>query len=121
MRAKLLKKFGNSALILLTIPNELQRVYIVDSIVVEGMRVEEEFEISENAVIAGTEYSIDWEIIIPKGFHIPAAKIHQALISRGIYTPADFRNNQKVVNDAITVLVGEFRIQLYKLVEEMLG
>ena len=121
MRAKLLKIQNNIALVLVTDPGDLQRVYIVDVKSIYDVRVGEEFDISRDAIDTGTEYSISWDVVIPEGFTIPATKIHSNLIARGIYTLEDFRNNQRAVNDAINVLVGEIRIALSKRVMEVLS
>lgn len=118
MKAKLVRIYGNIAIVVLT-EDYKSVAYAVDKRHVSGLRVNEEFNISQDAVDAGTEYSIDWDIVIPEGFHISADKIHESLFARGIYTFDDYRNNQKEVHDALNVLIGEFQTQLSKLVNEI--
>jgi len=121
MRAKLIRDHGNTAVVLVLEQHELPRAYVIDIKYVKGMRSGEEFDISDEAIDAGTEYSVDWDIVVPEGFHIPSSKIHAALISRGIYTFEDYRNNQREVQDALNVLIGEFRMFLSNKVKEIGG
>jgi len=120
MRAKLVRIHGSIAIVLV-LEYDLPVVYAIDVKEVRGMKIKEEFDISQDTISAGTEFSVDWDVVIPGGFHISASKIHTALINRGIYTFDDYRNNQRIVNDALNVFVGELRVQLSNKVKDMIG
>lgn len=119
MRAKLIKVAGNVAIVLVI--TDLPVAYAIGVEHVRGIRVNEEFEISEDVIDSGTEYSVDWEVVIPEGLYIPAFRIHELLINRGILTFDDYRNKQREVQDTLNIFIGELRVQLSNKVKEIGG
>ena len=121
MQAKLVQKKLNIAVVVVTDESGYKRAYLIPASIVNSVKTNQEFNISTDVISAGTEYSIDWDIIIPRGFKVSSRDIQNALVDRGIYSLEDYRNNQKVVNEAINVFVGNLRIQLAQKVDKMLG
>lgn len=121
MRAKLVQRKQNIAVVVVTDESGFKRAYLVPARTVNSVEKNQEFNISQDAISTGTEFSIDWDIIIPRGFRITSRDIQNALVDRGIYSLEDYRNNQKAVNEAINVFVGKLRMQLAQKVKEVLG
>jgi hypothetical protein len=117
---KYVKRIGNVAIVVLNseIP---KRALMVNAAVVSDVKKGQEFQISQKIVSTGTEYSLDWDLIIPDGLQISSQELQNALIDRGIFTIEDYWNNQNIVNDAITVLVGKLRIEMAQHVKFMFG
>ena len=121
MRAKLVQRKQNIAVVVVTDKSNYKRAYLIPASIVNSVKKDQEFNISQDVISTGTEFSIDWDIIIPRGFRITSRDIQNAFVDRGIYSLEDYRNNPKAANEAINVFVGKLRMQLAQKVNEMLG
>ena len=84
-------------------------------------KVGQVIDISDEQLSTGTDYGLDWDIIMPGGFCISANELHNALADRGIYTIEDMQARSNLVVDAVNVLVKRMQVKIYKEVNKIGG
>ena len=84
-------------------------------------KVGDKVEIPDKAVSTGTEYGIDWSLIVPEGIVISPEEIQSALASHSIFTLEDMKHNPNVFVAALNSLTRKKSAELFKAVQKVIG
>lgn len=113
---KIISFSGNSAVVRYN-----AKTYIISRSYVHGAKVGQNVTLQYEAISTGTEQSLDWSIIIPKGITISPEEIQNVLYSRGIFTLEDMDSNPNEVANAIGSLTRGIAAEIFKTVHTVIG
>jgi hypothetical protein len=89
------------------------RIISVDE--VAGLRLGETKKVSRKMLVTGTEYGIDWDVLLGDEFAITPSEIGQSFRKFGLWTYDDMNRNPAQVNAALNAV--SRRIHAYLLRE----
>lgn len=121
MEVKVVLKKGNAVVVSYEDPSGTVRTVILNSTITDNVRVGQVLDVSEDVISTGTEYGIDWDVLMPGGFTVSSRDVQNALANRGVYTMQDIRENPGLVRDAINVLVRRLQVKISKSVKNIGG
>lgn len=121
MLTKLILVRGRSAVVQYEDEDGVNQAVVVDSEVVASHRVGALQGISEDVVLDGTPYGIDWSIPYPDGIVIPPGDIQNIMYSHGIYTIEDLIKNSNVLVQAINALIRLTSAKVMTQVKDSVG
>ena len=84
-------------------------------------KVGQVLDISDQELSTGTDYGLDWDVLMPGGFNISSREVQNALADRGVYTITDVQKNPKLVSDAVNVLVRRMHVKIYDQIKNIGG
>ena len=97
------------------------KTLLISKSYVEGIRVGQTVTVPATAISTGTDYGLDWYVILPKGITLSPEEIQDALYSHSIFTLEDIKRNPNGVVSAVNSLVKKISIDLYKTAHNVVG
>ena len=97
------------------------KTFIISRHYVKDTKVGQLVLIPAAAISTGTEYGIDWKLIIPEGIVITSEEVQSALYGQGIFTIEDMERNPNGVASAIGAITRKTSANLYKTVHDIIG
>ena len=116
MNAKVLKISGKSAVVAVG-----GKCFIISKTAIGTAHVGTVADIEEEVILTGTEYGLDWDIIMPEGLSVNSQKLQESLYSYGILTYEDLKANPNSVVAAISKLAKSMAIELIRSADKALG
>jgi hypothetical protein len=116
MQAKVLLISGNSVVV--TIGG---KSLIISKTSAMQAKIGSVVDVSEEDILTGTEYGLDWDIILPDGICVNSQIIQNALYAYGLFTLEDLKRNPNQVVAAVSSMLKLTTIELIKSAENALG
>jgi hypothetical protein len=88
---------------------------------VTDTKVGQVLDISDDTLSTGTDYGIDWDVLMPGGFSISSRGLQNAMADRGVYTTSDIQKNPKLVREAVAAITNRLFVKIYKEVKNIGG
>lgn len=120
MEAKVVLVKGNAVVVSYRDGSGTVRTRLISGTITDA-KVGQVLDVSEDSMSAGTDYGIDWGVLMPGGFSISSQEVQNALADRGVYTIADIQKNPKLVSDAVNVLVRRMHAKIYTQIKSIGG
>ena len=120
MECKVVIKRGNAVVVSYRDSSGTVRTRLMSGTITDT-KVGQVIDISEEQLSTGTDYGLDWDIVMPGGFCISPKELHNALADRGVYTIEDTQKRSNLVADAVNVLVKRMQVKIHKEVNKIGG
>ena len=119
MKCKIIKQSGNAAVVSQRDSETGMMVATIISVsdLPVAWKVGQEVEISKDVMDTGTEYGIDWRILLDPDTVLQ--KLMNALRDRGIWTEQDIRSNSRLVIEAIVSMAGVLYTDMIKELDKL--
>lgn len=112
IEAKLMTIEGKAAIVKYRDKNGMTQARIISTDDVTGLRIGETKEFPNKIIGSGTEYGIDWEVLLGEECVIMPIDIEQEFRKRGLWTYDDMNKNPIQVKAALNAMSAKVHAQL---------
>jgi len=116
MKAKVISISGNSVVVILG-----GKSLIISKTAAMQAKIGSEIDISEKDILTGTEYGLDWDIVLPDGICVNSQEVQKALYAYGLFTLEDLKSHPNQVVAAVSSMLKVTAIELIKSAAQALG